>query len=175
MNITGAELITRYLERQDLAVVAGAAGVTLRPLARSLAHSPIVHAPLAQSSVRLASSATALRTMAEHAPALCIAGQVPRAEITAGMLARRESVPGVKAWLHAAAAFELLALLPQAWALAQDGQPGSVVLEVPVDVLTENIEGAWIPQCAPGAYGVFGASGGTTYARPRELPLSCAA
>ncbi len=54
-----------------------------------------------------------------------------------------------KSWFHVGAAMELLELLPEVFRLAQNGRRGPVLLEIPEDVLTERIQGAWIPQVRP--------------------------
>lgn len=155
MNITGATLISRFLDRQGIAGYAGVAGETLKPLLRALRETPLRELPQTRAAVCLADNDAALAALAPLADSgcnLCIAGQVPRAQIGSAQWQRQHAMNFAKAWFHVGAAYELLELLPLAFRVAHNDQPGLVVLEVPEDVQTEIIEGAWLPapvECAP--------------------------
>lgn len=145
MNITGATLISRFLERQGIAGYAGVAGETLKPLQRALRDTTLRELPQARAAVCLAEDDAALAAFAESGAGICIAGQLPRAQIESAQFRRMSAAHFAKAWFHVGAAYELLELLPLAFRIAADGQPGMVVLEVPEDVQTDLIEGAWLP------------------------------
>jgi len=175
MDITGAELITRFLERQAAGPVAGIPGGALLPLYRALADSPVTHilarheqgaAFIAQGMARVTGRAgvvlatsgpgvtnvvTALAdAKMDSVPLVCIAGQVSRALIGTDAFQEVATVPMVKpltkAAFHVGAAAELLELLPEAFRLAESGRPGPVLLDIPKDVQAEVIRGAWIPE-----------------------------
>lgn len=167
MNFTGAELIIRFLERRArqargrdaVAVVSG--GAALKPLKDELVDSDLRRVPAEHAGVLLfgyragmldAAPALAAARM-EYLPLLGIAVQVRRELIGSPEYplenVRRTLDPLCKQWFHVNAAAELVQLLPEAAALTDGGRPGPVVLEVPEDVLTEIVQGAWIPQPAP--------------------------
>jgi acetolactate synthase-1/2/3 large subunit len=175
MNITGAELIIRFLERQGVETVAGIPGGTVLPLYRALADSTLTHvlarheqgaAFIAQGMARISGRAgvcfatsgpgmtnlvTAIAdAKADSVPLLCFVGQVPRALI--GTDAFQEVDTGrivgaiSKAFFHVGHANDLLTLLPEAFRIAEGGRPGPVVIELPKDVQTETIRAAWLPE-----------------------------
>lgn len=164
MNFTGAELIIRFLERRArpargrgaVAIVAG--GSALKPLKDELVDSELRRVPAAAADSLLfgyrAGLLDAAPVLAEaclrQRPLLAIAVQVRRSLIgSAGHQpedTRRALDPLCKQWFHVNAAAELVQLLPEACSLADGGRPGPVLLEVPEDVLTELVQGAWIPQ-----------------------------
>ena len=164
MDITGAELIIRFLEnrsrgRRDADVVGFIpGGAAMRPLEHALADSALRmtrelgagilffdFAPgLAKAEAALAGA------KAQRRPMVCIAVQVRRSLIgTDACLpanTRRVLDPLTKRWFHVGAAMELLELLPEVFRLAESGRRGPVLLEIPEDVLTEVMLGAWIPR-----------------------------
>ncbi len=175
MDITGAQLITRFLERQGVALVPGIPGGALLPLYRALADSTLTHilarheqgaafiahglarvtgragVVLATSGPGVTNVVTALAdAKMDSVPLVCIAGQVPRRMIGTDAFQEVATVPMVrpltKAAFHVGAASELLELLPEAFRLAESGRPGPVLLDIPKDVQTEIIHGAWIPE-----------------------------
>jgi acetolactate synthase-1/2/3 large subunit len=164
MNLTGAELIIRFLESRScakrdadtVAVIAG--GDALRPLQRALADSTLQCVRKAEADVLffdygsgLSKAADVLASAKVHRrPLVCIAVQVRRSligsEVCRPADTRRVIDPLTKTWFHVGAAMELLQLLPEACRVAASGRRGPVLLEIPADVLTETVAGAWIPQ-----------------------------
>ena len=158
MNLTGAELIFRYLEDHShagVAVVGG--GPALEPLELALEQSSLRCSEPGAADVLLfdyrcglASAAGLLAgAKAQRKALLCIAVQVQRSLIGSGAFqpaqTRRMLDPLTKQWFHVGAANELVELLPQAWQLARSGRRGPVLLEVPQDVLPELVQGIWMP------------------------------
>ncbi len=174
MDINGAELITRYLERQGVTHVAGIPGGALLPLYRALDDSRLLHVLarheqgagfVAQGMARVSGRAgvclatsgpgvtnilTALAdAKADSVPLVCIAGQVPRPLI--GTDAFQEIRTGylvdsvTKAHFEVRAAEDLLDVLPEAFRIAESGRKGPVVIEVPKDVQTERLKIAGLP------------------------------
>ena len=166
MDITGAELITRFLERRDTAFVAGIPGGAVLPLYRALSDSTVKHvlarneqgaAFIAQGYGRMTGRAgvciatsgpgvtntvTALAdAKSDSVPLVVLAGQVPRA--LKGTDAFQEAPTGfivdriTKAHFEVGSAAELADLLPEAFRIAESGRPGPVLLDIPKDVQTE--------------------------------------
>ena len=135
MNITGAELIIRFLESRSSG--GDSADVLFFDFRNGLADASRILGP-AQTQRRAV---------------VCIAVQVHRSLIgteTHQPAATRHVLDAMtKSWFHIGAAMELLELLPEAFRLAQSTERGPVLLEIPEDVLAEVIEGAWIPQVRP--------------------------
>ncbi len=175
MDITGAELITRYLETQGVKQVVGIPGGALLPLYRALADSRLQHVLarheqgagfIAQGMARVSGRAgvclatsgpgvtntiTAIAdAKADSVPLVCIAGQVPRALI--GTDAFQEVKTGhlvdtiTKAHFEVRAAEDLVDLLPEAFRIAESGRPGPVLLDVPKDVQTERLRLDRLPE-----------------------------
>jgi acetolactate synthase-1/2/3 large subunit len=164
MDITGAELIIRFFETRTrghggagpVAVMPG--GASLWPLERALAASSlpraqehaarVVLADLSNGSAHLAGLLMSAKV--QRRAMLIVAVQVRRSligtEACQPVQTRRVLDASTKSWFHVGAAMELLELLPQALWLASSGRRGPVLLEIPQDVLTEQIQGAWIPQ-----------------------------
>jgi acetolactate synthase-1/2/3 large subunit len=128
MNLTGAELIHRFLQR-----TAGVAVCVARDAAAQ-----------AGAWTRIDAARTAGEAL------VCILGLPPRAEI-AGLRAPCAGASPPKATYHVGAAAELINVLPEAFALAQSGRAGPVVLEIPADVESELLEGAFVPAPHTGA------------------------
>lgn len=168
MDITGAQLITRFLEQRGAPFVAGIPGGAVLPLYRALADSSLRHvlarneqgaAFIAQGYARVAGRAgvciatsgpgvtntvTALAdAKADSVPLVCLAGQVPRALRNTD--AFQELPTGfivdriTKAHFEVNAAAELIDLLPEAFRIAESGRPGPVLLDLPKDVQTERV------------------------------------
>jgi acetolactate synthase I/II/III large subunit len=165
---SGAECVVRELERQGIDWVAGIPGGAILPLYDALASSSIRHVLarheqgacfIAQGAARatgraavcLATSgpgATNLVTaladaQADSIPLVAITAQVPRPLI--GTDAFQEvnickiAEPIVKACFQARDIEDLLRLLPRVFALANEGRPGPVLLDIPKDVLNERV------------------------------------
>ena len=174
MNISGAHLITRFLERRDTRVVTGLPGGAVLPLYRALADANLTHvlarneqgaAFMAQGIARVSGRAgvciatsgpgvtnvvTALAdARSDSVPLVCLAGQVPRA--LKGTDAFQEAPTSfivdriTKAQFEVGSAAELAELLPEAFRIAESGRPGPVLLDIPKDVLTEQVELTDIP------------------------------
>lgn len=168
MDITGAQLITRFLERRGTPFVAGVPGGAVLPLYRALDDSRMPHvlarneqgaAFIAQGYARVTGHAgvciatsgpgvtntvTALAdARADSVPLVILAGQVPRA--LKGTDAFQEAPTGfivdriTKAHFEVGSAAELVDLLPEAFRIAQSGRPGPVLLDIPKDVQSERI------------------------------------
>ncbi|MGQ0528345.1 MAG: biosynthetic-type acetolactate synthase large subunit [Panacagrimonas sp.] len=168
MNITGAQLITQFLERRDTPFVAGIPGGAVLPLYRALADSSLQHvlarneqgaAFIAQGYARVSGRAgvciatsgpgvtntvtALLDAKADSVPLVVLAGQVPRA--LKGTDAFQEAPTGfivdriTKAHFEIGSAAELAEVLPEAFRIAESGRPGPVVLDIPKDVQTESV------------------------------------
>ena len=186
-RMTGAECTIRLLERQGITSIAGIPGGANLPLYDALSRSETITHILArheqgagfiaqgmarvtgQPAVCFATSgpgATNILTAIADAkldsvPVVCITGQVPTPLIgtdafqevdTYGM-----SIPITKHNFLVRSAAELLKVIPEAFAIATSGRPGPVLIDIPRDVQTEELEidafpDAGIPQrCAPPA------------------------
>ena len=169
MDITGAELIIRFLESRSLTARATAVAVirggsALHVVERALEESTLKRAVAADAGVLffdfgadLAQTADVLAdARTQRRPLVCIAGQVRRSLMgtDACQPAARCTLSALtKSWFHIGAAMELLELLPAAFRIAARGRRGPVLLEVPEDVLTEIMQGAWIPRSETRARG----------------------
>ena len=173
MDITGAELIIRFLEQPSLSERAAAkdvanavavipGGSALRVLAHALEDSALKRAPATDAGVLFFDFRTDLAQAADvladartqRRPLVCIAGQVRRGLMGTDACqpeARRILSMLTKSWFHIGAAMELLELLPAAFRIARRGPRGPVLLEIPEDVLGEVLQGAWIPRIEPRA------------------------
>jgi acetolactate synthase-1/2/3 large subunit len=174
MKITGAEIITRLLERQGIEVIAGVPGGANLPLYDALRSSDIRHVlarheqgagfiaqGIARASGRPAvcfgtsgPGATNLLTAIADAkldsiPLIAITGQVPRPMIGTDAFQEIDTygltVPITKHNYLVRSAAELLEVIPDAFRVAASGRPGPVVVDVPKDVQTEAIEVAELP------------------------------
>ena len=178
MDITGAHLITRFLERRGTPFVSGVPGGAVLPLYRALDDAELPHvlarneqgaAFIAQGYARVAGRAgvciatsgpgvtntvTALAdAKADSVPMVLLAGQVPRA--LKGTDAFQEAPTGfivdriTKAHFEVGSAAELVDLLPEAFRIAESGRPGPVLLDIPKDVQTERITLETLPDPVP--------------------------
>ena len=170
MQMTGAELIVRLLERQGIETVAGVPGGAILPFYDALSHSEKIHHVLARHEqgagfmaqgmarvsgrpeVCLASSgpgATNLVTAIADAkldsiPLVAITGQVPLAMIGTDAFQEVDTygmtIPITKHNYLVRDANELLDVVPAAFRLAMSGRPGPVLIDVPKDVQNQRIE-----------------------------------
>ena len=168
--LSGAEIIVRLLERQDVAIVAGIPGGSNLPLYDALGRSRTVRHVLARHEqgagfiaqgiaratgrvgVCLATSgpgATNLLTAVADAkldsvPLVCITGQVARALLGTDAFQEVDtygmSVPVTKHNFLVRSAQELLEVIPEAFRLAASGRPGPVLVDVPKDVQAEHTD-----------------------------------
>jgi acetolactate synthase-1/2/3 large subunit len=177
MQITGAELIIRFLERQGVETLAGIPGGTVLPIYRALADSSLNHVLarheqgagfIAQGLARitgragvcLATSGPGLTNLvtaiadakADSVPLVCLAGQVPRALIGTDAFQEVRSTRIVdaitKACFEVRSAADLVDLLPEAFRIAESGRPGPVLLDIPKDVQAESLNLSRLPDAA---------------------------
>ena len=170
LRATGAQIITRLLERQGIRVVAGIPGGANLPLYDALSHSRSIRHVLARHEqgagfiaqgmarvtgrpqVCLATSGpgatNALTAVADakldSIPIICITGQVPRAMIGTDAFQEVDtygmSIPVTKHNFLVCSAAELLQVIPQAFRIAHSGRPGPVLVDVPKDVQAEETQ-----------------------------------
>jgi acetolactate synthase-1/2/3 large subunit len=175
MEICGAELIVRLLERQGITTIPGIPGGANLPLYDALRASPIRHVLarheqgagfIAQGMARATGrpavclgtsgpGVTNLLTAIADAkldsiPLVAITGQVPRAMIGTDAFQEVDTfgltLPITKHnWLVRSAA-ELLDVIPSAFRIAASGRPGPVVIDVPKDVQTERLHVDVLPE-----------------------------
>lgn len=173
MKMNGAEILIRMLEMRGVTMIAGIPGGANLPLYNALYASPIRHIlarheqgagfiahGMARSTGRAAvcfatsgPGATNLITAIADAkldsvPLVAITGQVPRSMIgtdafqevnTCGM-----TMNLTKHNYLVMDARDLLRVIPEAFAIAESGRPGPVVIDIPKDVQTEEVEfDAW--------------------------------
>ena len=173
MHCTGAEIITGLLERHGIDTVAGIPGGANLPLYDALHASGIRHILarheqgagfIAQGMARVTGraavcmgtsgpGATNLLTAIADAkldsiPMVAITGQVPTAMIGTDAFQEVDtyglSLPITKHNFLARSAGELLDILPEAFAIAEGGRPGPVLVDVPKDVQRARIDfDAW--------------------------------
>ena len=164
MQMTGAELIVRLLERQGVRTIAGLPGGAILPLYDALGRSEIIEHVLARHEqgagfmaqgmarvsgrpeVCFASSgpgATNLVTAIADArldsiPMVAITGQVPLSMIGTDAFQEVDiygmTVPITKHNFLVRSAEDLLQVIPQAFRIAMSGRPGPVLVDVPKDV-----------------------------------------
>ena len=178
MQLSGADLIVRLLERQGITTLAGVPGGANLPLYDALARRGRLRHVLARHEqgagfiaqgmaralgtpqVCLATSgpgATNVLTAVADArldsvPLVCITGQVPLALIGTDAFQEVDTygltVPITKHNYLVRSAGELLDVIPDAFRVAASGRPGPVVIDVPKDVQTQAVKFASWP--APG-------------------------
>jgi acetolactate synthase-1/2/3 large subunit len=176
MKTTGADLIVTLLERQGIRIIAGIPGGANLPLYDALARSPRIRHVLARHEqgagfmaqgmarvtgrphVCFATSgpgATNVMTAVADAkldsvPLICITGQVATALIgtdafqeidTYGM-----SMPITKHNYLVHDVSELSRTIPEAFRIASSGRPGPVLIDVPKDVQTAEIDIESLPE-----------------------------
>ena len=169
MKLTGAQLITRLLERQSVRTIAGIPGGANLPLYDALHASEIRHVLsrheqgagfIAQGMARASGQpavcfgtsgpgATNLVTAIADAkldsiPLIAITGQVPRALIGTDAFQEIDTygltIPITKHNYLVRSAAELLDVIPDAFRVAMSGRPGPVVIDVPKDVQNESLD-----------------------------------
>lgn len=164
LQMTGAQLIVRLLERQGVRTIAGIPGGAILPLYDALSGSKIIYHVLARHEqgagfmaqgmarvsgrpeVCFASSgpgATNLVTAIADAkldsiPMVAITGQVPLSMIGTDAFQEVDTygmtIPITKHNFLVRSAKELLEVIPTAFRLAMSGRPGPVLVDVPKDV-----------------------------------------
>ncbi|MFN3984410.1 MAG: acetolactate synthase large subunit [Rhodocyclaceae bacterium] len=178
MQMTGAELIVRLLERQGVRTIAGIPGGAILPLYDALSGSEIIRHVLARHEqgagfmaqgmarvsgrpeVCFASSgpgATNLVTAIADArldsiPLVAITGQVPLSMIGTDAFQEVDiygmTVPITKHNFLVRSAEELLEVIPEAFRIAMSGRPGPVLVDVPKDVQNQMLAFATYPEPA---------------------------
>ena len=178
MNMTGAELIMRLLERQGITTIAGIPGGANLPMydafhTSSIQHILVRHEQaagfMAQGMARTTGlpavcfatsgpGATNILTAIADAkldsvPVICITGQVPTGLIGSDAFQEIDTygltVPITKHNYLVRSVEELLTVIPDAFRIAMSGRPGPVVIDVPKDVQSAAIEFDAYPE--PGA------------------------
>lgn len=169
MQMTGAQLMVRLLERQGVRTVAGIPGGAILPFYDAMSASEQIRHVLARHEqgagfmaqgmarvsgvpqVCIASSgpgATNLVTAIADAcldsiPMVIITGQVPQAMIGTDAFQEVDiygiTVPITKHNFLVRSAQELLEVIPDAFRIAMSGRPGPVLIDVPKDVQNQSI------------------------------------
>lgn len=169
MKISGADLIIRLLERQNISTIAGIPGGANLPLYDALSKSTIKHIlarheqgagfiaqgmsrSTGKPSVCFATSgpgATNLITAIADAnmdsvPVVAISGQTPLSLIGTDAFQEVDTyglfLPITKHNFLVRSASELLTVIPEAFRIAVSGRPGPVLVDVPKNVQVEEIE-----------------------------------
>lgn len=169
MKVSGAEIITRLLERQGVEIVSGIPGGTTLPLYDALGKSGLRHVLarheqgagfIAQGMARatgragvcLATSgpgATNVLTAVADAkldsiPTVFITGQVSTSLMGTDAFQEVDTygltVPIAKHNYLVRSADALLEIIPEAFSLAESGRPGPVVIDVPKDVQLQTVD-----------------------------------
>ncbi|WP_147822418.1 acetolactate synthase large subunit [Salidesulfovibrio onnuriiensis] len=181
MKKTGAQIIVELLERQGIRTVAGIPGGATLPLYDALAESNIRHVLtrheqgagfMAQGMARVTGKAavcfgtsgpgaTNLLTAIADArldsiPMVAITGQVPSSMIGTDAFQEVDTygltLPITKHNFLVRSTEELLKVIPLAFEIAESGRPGPVVVDIPKDVQTREIEfEAWPEPGRPAA------------------------
>lgn len=181
MRHTGAEIIVTLLERQGITTVPGIPGGANLPLYDALARSSIRHVLarheqgagfIAQGMARATGraavcfgtsgpGATNLLTAIADAkldsiPLIAITGQVPRSMIGTDAFQEVDTygltLPITKHNFIVRDASELVDVIPQAFAIAESGRPGPVVIDVPKDVQNQSVDlASWPEPWQPGS------------------------
>lgn len=182
VNMPAAEWIVRFLEARGTRTVFGIPGGAVLPLYHALGASSIEHVLarheqaagfMAAGQARLSGRAgvfvvssgpgatNAITALADafmdSIPLVCIAGQVPTGVIGTQAFQEVATVdmarPVTKASLFAGSVDELVRLLPEAFAIAESGRRGPVLIDVPKDVQNERVSAhalALLTRCPSG-------------------------
>jgi len=163
MKLNGAQIICKLLERQGIQVLSGIPGGAILPLYDALYDSPIRHVLarheqgagfIAQGMARVTGraavclgtsgpGATNLLTAIADAkldsvPLVAITGQVAKSLLRTDAFQEVDTfgltLPITKHSFMVMNTAELLDVIPRAFAIAQSGRPGPVVVDVPKDV-----------------------------------------
>jgi acetolactate synthase I/II/III large subunit len=164
MQLTGAAILIHLLERQGVRIIAGIPGGALLPLYEALARSVHLRHILARheqaagfiaqgiaritgkAGVCFATSGPGVTNMVtaladaklDSVPLVCIAGQVPTHLIGTDAFQEVPTIdmvrPITKACFFVRNAQELAHVIPRAFAIAEGGRPGPVLIDVPKDV-----------------------------------------
>jgi acetolactate synthase-1/2/3 large subunit len=176
VKVSGADLIVRMLERQGITTLAGIPGGANLPLYDALARRSRLRHVLARHEqgagfiaqglarvlgtpqVCLATSGPGVTNVLtavadarlDSVPLVCITGQVPLTLIGTDAFQEVDTygmtVPITKHNYLVRSAGELLEVIPDAFCVAASGRPGPVVIDVPKDVQTQEVEFASWPE-----------------------------
>ncbi len=167
---TGAEIVIRLLERQGIELITGIPGGANLPIYDALSHSSKIRHVLArheqgagfiaQGMARVSGrpqvcfatsgpGATNILTAIADAkldsvPVVCITGQVPSSLIGTDAFQEVDtyglSIPITKHNFLVHSAEELLDVIPRAFRIAASGRPGPVLVDIPKDVQSAEVE-----------------------------------
>ncbi len=169
MELSGAKLVVKLLERQGIEIICGIPGGSNLPIYDALRDSPIKHVLarheqgagfMAQGMARTSGKAavcmgtsgpgvTNLLTAIADArldsiPIVAITGQVTSSLIGTDAFQEVDTygltIPITKHNFLVQSAADLLEIIPEAFRLAESGRPGPVVVDIPKDVQKELIE-----------------------------------
>lgn len=180
MKMNGATLTIRLLERQGVTIVAGIPGGAILPIYDALSQSNQIRHVLARHeqgagfiaqglarvgggpAVCMASSGPGVTNLLtsiadaklDSIPLVAITGQVPHTMIGTDAFQEVDtyglSIPITKHNFLVGSARELLDVIPRAFAIATEGRPGPVWIDIPKDVQNEMIEvDAWPTPASP--------------------------
>lgn len=163
MKLSGAQIVVKMLEKQGIKIVAGIPGGSILPLYDELNKSSIRHILVRQEQAAGFIAQGMARTSGKAAVCMATSGPGAMNLLTAIADARSDSVPlvaitgQVNSSLIGTDAFqeadtfglsfpitkhsmavkkpeELLTAIPQAFAIAQEGRPGPVLIDIPRDI-----------------------------------------
>ncbi|WP_320169580.1 biosynthetic-type acetolactate synthase large subunit [Maridesulfovibrio sp.] len=173
MEISGAKLVVKLLERQGIEIICGIPGGSNLPIYDALKDSPIKHVLarheqgagfMAQGMARTTGKAavcmgtsgpgvTNLLTAIADArldsiPMVAITGQVSSSMIGTDAFQEVDTygltIPITKHNFLVQSAADLVDIIPEAFRLAESGRPGPVVIDIPKDVQKEMVDiSAW--------------------------------
>lgn len=169
-RMTGAEILIRLLERQGIQTIPGIPGGANLPLYDALSRSPVIRHVLARheqgagfmaqgmarvtgkpqvffatSGPGATNTLTALAdAKLDSVPVICITGQVPSAMIGTDAFQEVDiygmSIPATKHNFLVRSVEELLQVIPEAFRIAASGRPGPVLVDIPKDVQTGELD-----------------------------------
>jgi acetolactate synthase-1/2/3 large subunit len=174
MKLTGAQIIIKMLEKEGIKTVAGIPGGSILPLYDELNRSSIHHVLVRQEQAAGFIAQGMARTTGKPAVCMATSGPGAMNLLTAIADARSDSIPviaitgQVNTYLIGTDAFqeadtfglsfpitkhsiavkkpeELLTAIPQAFAIAMDGRPGPVLIDIPRDVQLAQCEVKSLP------------------------------
>ncbi|MDV6236036.1 biosynthetic-type acetolactate synthase large subunit [Leptospira ellisii] len=169
MNLSGAELIVRFLEYAGVEIIAGIPGGASLPIYDALHGSKIRHVlarheqgagfiaggmarASGKTSVCIASSGPGVTNLItaiadakmDSIPLLAITGQIPTSLIGTDAFQEIDtfglSIPVTKRSYLVKRTEDLVKILPQAWNTTSEGRPGPVWIDVPKDVAAGRID-----------------------------------
>ena len=175
MELTGAQIVIKLLERQGITTVAGIPGGSILPIYDALYNSSIKHILVRQEqaggfiaqgiarstgmpAVCLATSGPGAMNLltaiadakADSIPLVAITGQVATSFIGTDAFQEADtfglSFPITKHSILVSSAEELLRVIPSAFSIAASGRPGPVLIDIPVNVQQQTVTFAEWPE-----------------------------